>query len=163
MQSPLFSDYKSSTTLKALNECDNSGSVTFISELFTGFVSDKAMTAQSGFYGLLQTLKDNGYINHGDGIMADKGFTITDELKELGFCLNILLFAASGSQLSPSDIETTQRIARHRIHIERVIRRVKTYKILSNTIPASLFSHINQIWTVCCYMTVFQEVLVRTS
>jgi hypothetical protein len=43
LQSQLISDYKSSTTLKALIGCDPSGSVTFISELFTGSISDKAI------------------------------------------------------------------------------------------------------------------------
>lgn len=153
LQSQMFSDYKSSTTLKALIGCDPSGSVIFISDLFTGSVSDKAITVQSGFYEHLKTLKDHCYINEGDGIMADKGFTIKEELKELGLCLNIPPFASSGSQFSQADIQT-QKIAHHRVHIERLIRKVKTYKILSNTIPTSLFSNINQIWTVCCYMTI---------
>ena len=50
LQSQLYSDYKSSTTLKALVGCDSSGSVTFISELFTGSMSDKAICEQSGFF-----------------------------------------------------------------------------------------------------------------
>ena len=96
----MYSDYKSSTTLKALIGCDPSGSVTFISELFTGSIPDKAITEHSGFYDLITQLKQHGYVKEGDAVMADKGFTIGRELKELGLSLNIPPFSASGSQMS---------------------------------------------------------------
>lgn len=57
--------------------------------------------------------------------MEDKDFTIAGELNVLGLCLNTSLFVASGNQLSLSDIETTQ-IVRHKIQIERIIRKAKT-------------------------------------
>ena len=43
--------------------------------------------------------------------MADKGFTIGGELKELGLSLNIPPFSASGSQMSAGDCYQTQKIA----------------------------------------------------
>ena len=56
-----------------------------------------------------------------------------------------------------SDTLLTQKIAKHRVlHIERVIAKVKTYKILSCHIPTSLFKTINKIWSVCCYLTLFR-------
>jgi len=131
-----------------------------VSELFTGAVSDKAITERSGFYDVLKTLKVHGYIKDGDAVMADKGFTIHEELKELGLCLNIPPFAAGHSQMSQSNVELTNKIARHRVHIERLICKVKTYKILSDRIPTTLFKTINHIWSVCCYMTLLQDVFV---
>ena len=112
LQSQLISDYKSSTTLKALIGCDPSGSVTFISELFTGSISDKAIMEQSGFYDLITQIKQHGYVKEGDAVMADKGFTIGNELKELGLSLNIPPFSASGSQMSAADSYKTQKIAK---------------------------------------------------
>lgn len=41
LQSQMYIDYKSSTTLKTLIGCNPSGPVIFISELFTGSISDK--------------------------------------------------------------------------------------------------------------------------
>ena len=161
LQSQLYSDYKSSTTLKALIGCDPRGTVIFVSELFTGSESDKALTEQSGFYDLLKILKLHGYVKEGDAIMADKGFTIGDELKKLGLLLNIPPFAASGKQMPISDTLLTQKIAKHRVHIERVIAKVKTYKILSCRIPTCLFKTINKIWSVCCYLTLFQDVFIK--
>ena len=128
----------------------------FISELFTGSISDKVITEQSGFYELLSLLKVQGYVKEGDAVMADTGFTIEKELKQLGLSLNIPPFSASGSQMSPSDI----KIAKHRVHIERLISKVKTFQILSSIIHTKLFQSINQIWSVCCYLTLFQDIFV---
>ncbi|KAK3107302.1 hypothetical protein FSP39_011470 [Pinctada imbricata] len=161
LQSQLYSDYKSSTTLKALVGCDPNGSVTFISELFTGSISDKAITEQSGFYDVILSLKSKGYINDGNAVMADKGFTIKDGLAEFGIALNIPPHASSGKQMSVSDTILTQKIAKHRVHIERLIAKIKTYKIISDCIPTSLFQNINKIWSVCSYLTLFQDVFVK--
>lgn len=161
LQSQLYSDYKSSTTLKCLIGCDPRGSLLFVSELFTGCISDKQLTEQSGFYDLLRTLKSIGYIQDKDAIMADKGFTIQTEIENLGLSLNLPPFASAGEQMSVADSKMTSKIAKHRVHIERLIKKVKTYCIVSDKIPTSLFHTINQIWTVCCYLTLFQDVFVK--
>jgi hypothetical protein len=69
--------------------------------------------------------------------MADKGFTIQEELNKLGLVLNIPPFSSCSSQMSSSDTNLTQKIAKHRVHVERVIAKVKTYKLLSHKIPTS--------------------------
>lgn len=163
LQSQLYSDYKSSTTLKALIGCDPNGSVIFASELFTGCISDKQICEQSGFYNVLESLKLEGYVKDGDAIMADKGFTIREELSNLNLVLNIPPMASSTSQMSVSDTLLTEKIAKHRVHIERLIAKVKTYKMLSVRIPTSLFKNINKIWSVCCHLTLFHDVFVTDS
>ena len=156
LQSQLYSSYKSHTTLKALVGCDPNGALMFVSTLYTGSISDKKLTEDSGFYKLLQELKQNGYILDGDGVMADKGFTIHEELNKLDMVLNIPPFCTTGQQMSSGDVNLTQKIARHRIHVERFISKVKTHSILSNVIPTSVFKKVNEIWTVCCFLTLFQ-------
>lgn len=52
-QSQRYSDYKSSTTLKGLVKVDPRGSIIFVSMLFTGSISDKDITEESGFRKLL--------------------------------------------------------------------------------------------------------------
>ena len=125
--------------------------------MFTGNISDKVITCQSGFYNTLKELKKHGFVKDGDAIMADKGLSIEQELKDLGLQLNIPPFARTGCQMSAADVACTSKIAKHRIHIERLISRIKCYKIISHKIPTSLFSNINQIWTVCCFLTLFQD------
>lgn len=52
----MYSDYKSGTTLKGLIACDPMGNIVFVSELFTGSMSDVTITEKSGFYKLLHQL-----------------------------------------------------------------------------------------------------------
>ncbi|XP_077991069.1 uncharacterized protein LOC144445405 [Glandiceps talaboti] len=161
LKSQLYSDYKSRTTLKSLIGCDPCGSLLFVSELFTGNISDVQISEQSGFLKLLKQLLDNGYLIPGDAIMSDKGFTIQKEISELGLQLNIPPFISSSSQMSVADTQITEKIAKHRIHIERLIAKIKTFKIVSDIIQATLFEKINSIWSVCCYLTLFQDVFVK--
>lgn len=161
VQSQMYSEYKSSTTFKGLVGCDPSGSLIFVSKLFTGSISDKKLSENSGFYEEIQRLKGVGYIVDGDCVMADKGFTIHAELKDHGMALNIPPFGATGCQMSQADLGLTDKIARHRIHIERLIARIKDFKMLNNRIPANLFKTMNQIWNVCCHLTLFQDFLIK--
>ncbi|XP_069141864.1 uncharacterized protein [Argopecten irradians] len=161
LQSQFYSDYKGNTTLKGLIGCDARGTLLFVSELFSGSVSDKVITEESGFYELLKSLKVHGYIQDGDSIMADKGFTIGDELAKLNLKLNIPPFVRGGKQLTSGERKETQKIAKHRIHIERLIAKVKKNKILKNEIPTCMFTRINKIWTVCCHLTLFEDIFVK--
>ncbi|XP_076085158.1 uncharacterized protein LOC143055969 [Mytilus galloprovincialis] len=162
-QSQCYSDYKSCTTLKGLVGVDPRGSITFSSMLFAGSISDKEITKESGFYRLLKDLISSGKVNVGDGVMADKGFTIEKELKEIGLQLNIPPFASSGSQMKSADVNETIKIAKHRVHVERAIARVKQFKILSGRINLSLFSSVNQIWLTCCLLTNFMPFLIQDN
>ena len=109
----------------------------------------------------LKDLKDCGKLQDGDGIMVDKGFRIQEEINELGFHLNIPPFSRSGTQMSASEINLTEKIARHRVHVERAIARIKSFKILSSRIDLCLFSCVNQIWFVCCFLTNFMNLLIK--
>ncbi|XP_052252984.1 uncharacterized protein LOC127859521 [Dreissena polymorpha] len=160
-QSQCYSDYKSCNTLKGLVGIDPRGSIIFSSMLFAGSISDKELTAQSGFLDQLKALMKCGKIHEGDGVMVDKGFKIKDELDGLGLNLNIPPFATSGLQMSQADIAATEKIARHRVHVERAIARVKNFKILSNRIDLSLFATIDQIWFVSCFITNFMGFLIK--
>lgn len=93
-QSQLYSDYKSTTTLKALIAINPRGSFMFTSALFSGSISDKEICKTGGFFQLLQDLKDCGKILKNDAIMADKGFVIEEEMKELDLQLDIPPFAS---------------------------------------------------------------------
>ena len=53
-----------------------------------------------------------------------------------------------------SEVVETQHIASLRIHIERAIRHVKEFDMLSGVMPASVAVSANRIWTVCCLLTI---------
>ena len=56
-QSQWYSDYKSSTTLKAQVGVDPRGSLIFILMLFSESISDKKITNDSGFFFFFELLK----------------------------------------------------------------------------------------------------------
>ena len=66
--------------------------------------------------------------------MVDKGFRIENEIDSLGLKLLIPPNASSTSQMSPGDVALTCKIAKHRVHVERAISRVKKFKIVDNRI-----------------------------
>ena len=66
-----YSQYKKHNTLKVLISIAPTGSITFISNVWGGRVSDKVITQKSGFL---------DKISYGDVVMADRGFNIADDL-----------------------------------------------------------------------------------
>ncbi|XP_065196381.1 uncharacterized protein LOC135827875 [Sycon ciliatum] len=156
-QSQLYSSYKTHTTLKGLIGMTPDGAVAFISELFTGSISDRELTIRSHFLDLLPAA---GY---GTSIMADKGFDIQDLLVPYGVKLNIPPFKRSGHQMALEDVQKTQQIAKLRIHVERLMERIKEFNIFSKIVPTTLFPIINQIWTACCLLILFQAPLLADA
>ena len=117
----MYSHYKSHVTYKALLGIAPSGSITFVSQLYKGSISDKEIVDRSGFI--------NGNLwGKGDTIMADRGFTISDLLEPLKVGLNIPSFLEGRKQLTESEVKESQTIASVRIHVERAIQRVKKFK-----------------------------------
>ena len=155
VQSSTWSQYKHHNTVKFLVACTPNGSVCYVSPVYVGSISDVELTKVSGF---LDLLKDK----QGISIMADKGFTIRDMLKEINVDLNIPAFL-NEKQFTVQDISKGRKIASLRIHVERAIGRIKNYSILKGTIPISMARLTNQIIHVCAFLTNFQPALVPLS
>ena len=67
-------------------------------------------------------------------MLADQGFTITDSLALVGATLDLPAFTRGCSQLTPTDVEATRKLANVRIHVERVTGMVgQRFQILSAT------------------------------
>ena len=152
LKSQTYSNYKSSNTLKGLIGIAPCGSITFVSQLYMGNISDREITRRSGFLGL--------DFKPGDSVMADKGFDIQDLLDEKLVRLNIPPFLGQYDQMTESEVKKTQSIAAERIHVERAIDKIKNFHIFDHVIPMSLFGSINQIWSVCALLTLFQEPII---
>lgn len=150
-QSQCFPSYKNTTTAKGLLGIAPSSAPVFFSDLYTGSISDKDITKQRGILTLLEK---------GDDCMADKGFNIKDLLEPIEVTLNIPPFLSDKGQFNEEEVENTQSIASVRIHVERAISRIKMYKIITNVVPLSLAGMLNQIWTVCCMLLLFQSPII---
>ena len=155
MQSSTWSQYKQHNTVKFLVACTPNGGICYISPVYVGSISDIELTRRSGF---LTKLEDKPGIS----IMADRGFTIKDMLKELNIELNISPFLDGRRQLPSTDVEAGRKIASLRIHVERAIGRIKCFNILKGTIPISLARLTNHIVCVCAFLTNFGPALVSS-
>ena len=145
LQSEVFSNYKSHCTFKGLIGIAPHGAITFVSALFAGSISDKEILKQSGIVPLLKPTM---------AIMVDKGFLVEDCVP----CkVHIPAFLSKQAQLSALQVRQTQSIARLRIHVERLIRRVKEHKTFDTVIPLSLTGSINQLYTVACLLVNYQN------
>ena len=64
--------------------------------------------------------------------MADRGFIISDELKELGVVLNIPCFLVQRDQLTAAKVKYSQSIVSVHIHVKHAIQRAKKFRVLKN-------------------------------
>ena len=153
LNSQMYSTYKGACTFKCLLGISPHGLVTFISPLFTGCMSDVEITRLSGILDLLEP---------GDEVMADKGFTLTKVLAEKHVKLTIPAFLSNKKKFTVNEIKETEQIAKLRIHIERVNRRIKEYHLFDTPIPLSLAGSANQLWTIACLLSNFKGPIVQT-
>ena len=94
----------------------------FVSNAFGGRSTDTEITVQSGFVELIED---------GDVILADKGFpNIETDVNKAGGILIMPPFKTSGKkQFNAKENNDCYKIASIRIHIERVIARMKVFTI----------------------------------
>ena len=152
LQSVTWSNYKSHNTLKGLIGISPFGSVTFVSELWAGSISDVELTIKSELLDLLKV---------GDNVMGNKGFIIGELLAQRGVSLNIPPFMQNG-KLSDCDVKLTRSIATLRIHVERAIERVKNFRIIDGCIPNSIpAATVSKIFFVCAMLTNMQSPLLK--
>jgi hypothetical protein len=156
-QSVTYSSYKSRNTGKLLISITPAGMINFVSDIYGGNASDRYITEHSGFL---------NFIEPGDDIMADRGFAIRDLLTFLHATLNIPPFTnkcawGKGRFLTTNEIRKTRDIAKVRIHVDRAIQRLKSFRLIGQTIPWHLKPKINQIVTVCAFVCNLQPKLVR--
>ena len=128
------------------------GAATFVSDLYEGSISDKDIFARCGIL---------DYINPGDLIIADRGFTVQDLLNQRQADLNIPAFLKGRSRLTPKEELLTRKIARARIHVERFNERLKKFRLISGRIPLSLSHIANQAVFVSACLVNFQKPLAK--
>ncbi len=131
-----YSTYKSHNTAKFLVGIAPSGYIMFVSHGYGGRASDRFITKGSGFL---------DYLDPGDEVMADRGFTIREELFSLRVKLNMPALMKGRSQLTDAETTESRRIAAVRIHVERVMARIKSFKILNSTLPIPCVKKVDKI------------------
>ena len=114
-----WSNYKHTNTIKYLIGITPARAVNFLSRGWSGKVSDKEITNRSNFY---------DFVQNGDMVMADREFTIEEELATRCAIWKIPAFTKSKKQMSAKDVHNSRKISNVRIHVERVIVGQKNLK-----------------------------------
>ena len=70
-------------------------------------------------------------------------------------------FVRSKRQFTRSEVYQGKRIARARIHVERVIGRLKEFQLLQNTLPLTMVDLCDHIWIIAGAIVNMQPPLVQ--
>lgn len=118
---------------------NQSGAISFISDVYESSISDKDIFKKSGILNKL---------NEGDLVMVDRVFNIRDLLLKKGADTGIPPYLGDRANLTPQEEAQKRTIAKLRIHVERVIERMKKFKILKKNCP---IKHSDNILTNSIY------------
>ena len=135
-QSATYSSYRGMHSFKVIVGVAPNAVITYVSKLFPGSISDKAIVQESG---LLKNLTP------GDMILAD--------------IVNIPPFLNKGA-FTESETRATKAIARCRIHVERANARLKDFRILS-FIPSYLCCYADVLFQLCAALVNLQFPLIK--
>lgn len=148
-----WSNYKHHNTIKYLIGISPAGAVSFLSVGFGGRASDKHITIKSGFINKLFP---------GDCVLADRGFLVQREINEVGATLKMPSFTKGKKQLSAKEVDESRQLARVRIHVERVIGRIKKFRILQGVIPITQADLLNSAMvTICAIVNLNNSIVAR--
>lgn len=137
----LYSQYKKNYTVKFLLGVSPGGSITVVSKAYGGRASDKFITSDSGLYDLCE---------FGDAIMVDKGFAIEDECQQYLLTMIRPPFMRQKGKFTRAEAVQCAKIARARVHVERVIQRIREYSMLRNKLQWRLTPYIDDVLMIVC-------------
>lgn len=132
-----YSHYKKTYTVKVLIGCAPSGMITVVGAGYGGRASDSQLTARSDVLDLCMP-----YVDH---VMVDKGFLIKKLCENARVTMDRPPFLKKRQQMEEHESLRNQAIARARVHVERVIQRLKLYKVLQQKFPLQLLPVFDKV------------------
>ena len=152
-QRSTYSQYKSTNTFKLLVSISPIMHFNFVSALCTGSISDKEIVRASGFLDLLEA---------DDIVMADKGFNIQDllALHEVRLLAPPLL---RKNNVCATTSTATRRVAAVRVHVERMIRKLKGFTILKGALPLTMKPYVSSLVTDCAALVNLQPNAIQNK
>jgi len=155
-QALTWSLYKGHNTIKYCISSTPDGFINFVSAGFGGRVSDILLFEKCGIIDKLPS---------GCGVMADRGFKGIQTLLLDKNCELIRPPSVStNAKLSKEEALETKRIASLRIHIERVIRRLREFSMLQPCANSSsnYIKHLDSIVIIAARLSNLQSPIIKT-
>ena len=154
-QATSWSEYKKCNTIKFLVSCTPDGLCNFLSRGVSGRTSDIDLVTKTGFLELLPS---------GCTVLADRGFKgIEGALSSKNCCLVRPPSVACDASLDRADVLKMRTIAGLRIHVERVIGRLRVFKALDihSRFPLPMVDLLDDAVAIGCALINFQEKIVK--
>ncbi|XP_042149486.1 uncharacterized protein LOC121047094 [Ixodes scapularis] len=141
----MYSFYKKGFTCKYMVSVTPGGLIAHISAGYGGRASYKHIFEESGVVDLLLPVIDN--------VMVDRGFLIDQICEDRLIKVIRPPFKKQRKQMSRTDALDTQRIASARGYVERVIQRMKIFKILSTKVTWNMVPLLDDIMMIAAGLT----------
>lgn len=151
VNSKMYSDYKQRHTYKVLVACTPGGSISYLSPAAGGDMSDVHIVRASGFL---------DHLEKGDVVLADKGFRDKSDFMVRGAKLVIPDFSRKGITFTEEKNISNTGVSNARSHVERVIGRIKEFRILKGDFPLLRNDMIDHVFCVCGVLVNLQGILV---
>lgn len=154
-QAMTWSEYKKANTIKYLVACTPDGLISFVSPGYGGRISDVNLVEHCKFLDRLEPKSC---------ILADRGFKhIEHYIKQRNFTLMRPPSVSIVSKLTKSEVRLTKQIASLRIHIERVIRRIREFSILKphSVVNSNLIPVLDECIVTACALINLQDSLIK--
>lgn len=154
-QALTWSDYKKANTIKYLVSCTPNGLVNYISPGFGGRITDTCLVESCDFINCLEP---------GMNVMADRGFKHVEQyLRQHGVLLVRPPSVIAGNKLTKTEARETKQIASLRIHIERVIRRLREFNMLKPhaCLNSKFLKVLDDVITIACGLINLQDSLIK--
>ena len=90
-------------------------------------------------------------------IMADKASNLFDECAGRDITFNVPPGKRGASQMTSAEVSNTSAIAKERILIEQILKRIKTFKFLTNELPMSMLENADDIMLISAALCNFKE------
>lgn len=151
----MYSDYKHHQTFKFLIGMSTHPAIVYVSRMYGGRASDMLITSEASDFIEASRLA-------GGKVMADRGFTGTYKMTPLGVDFVTPVFKGiDRCQLTAKEVEQSAECSNARIHVERIIQRIKTFHILDGEVRMTMKNMAEQIFCVCAYLTNFQSPILK--
>lgn len=147
-----YSQYKSTRTAKFMIGVTPAGLISFRSKAYSGKSSDK-------FIFNAEKLIEQLY-PHLDEVMVDKGFMIENELSSKGIKLHRPPFMKN-NRLSPSEAYLNETIAKARVHVDRIMQRIKTFAIFQDTLEVYMLGYTDEMMSIVCGIVNLTKPILR--
>ena len=156
-QTMSWSDYKKCNSLKYLISSTPDGFINFISRGKPGRTSD------------MELLRTSGYLDRvrpGSTVLADRGFKeLESELAEIGCRLVRPPSVKKDQPLSRDEVRQMRTIAGLRIHVERVIGRLRVFRMIDihASMPVNTVDLADSAVAVACGVVNLHQRIVKMS